>query len=558
MTEILHCLLVSTVSGSIMFAIGSLLNVVISRRSMSYWYYRVVLLSVLMLIVPVEAFVSLPRIVSVELPSSAAVAGSGSTVIAGGAGERGVSALEAVFAVWLSVAAVLMIKNIVMYWRASVMIKRMTAPCTDRRTLYICDNMRAELRLRRKVRVLRSAEVSSPLLFGVVRPKIIIPSREFSDESLKMIFAHELSHLRHHDLGAKLLVIAAGCLHWFNPAVYFMKKALSSACELCCDETVLKTLKLSDNKDYGRLIISVIEDSRGIGAYAASMATAGKSLKRRLFKIAVFKGVTKTLRTAGVLLTAALSVCSMTVFGFSQASQVLPEEIAKVFDSPAYSVTTTFSAPWEESATPESPQPVKNIEANSENTEISAEAGADADAQMTAEEPGLETTSVYDEPVMEETPPVAAETEAVPQSGDAHTEPEPAGSAPVTAEPLLNADGGTYADTSPEETAAPIEYIVIPASSNYIVGWTDETSEILRTSVIRVTEDTEMTLINVNAAASLTVYQCGSGGENAVAVYKDNGAVRSTYNISVKGGEFYYVTLSRQDGSLSNEKLIID
>lgn len=159
---------------------------------------------------------------------------------------------------------------------------------------------------------------------------------------------------------------------------------------------------------------------------------------------------------------------------------------------------------------------------------------------------------------MEETPPVAAETEAVPQSGDAHTEPEPAGSAPVTAEPLLNADGGTYADTSPEETAAPIEYIVIPASSNYIVGWTDETSEILRTSVIRVTEDTEMTLINVNAAASLTVYQCGSGGENAVAVYKDNGAVRSTYNISVKGGEFYYVTLSRQDGSLSNEKLIID
>ena len=97
----------------------------------------------------------------------------------------------------------------------------------------------------------------SPLLFGIFKPMIIIPKNSFTYDELVMIMSHELMHYKHRDLLIKLVASVGVCVHWFNPVSYFLSKSLNSACELCCDESVLDMLDLDDKKEYGLSLIHI-------------------------------------------------------------------------------------------------------------------------------------------------------------------------------------------------------------------------------------------------------------------------------------------------------------
>lgn len=46
---------------------------------------------------------------------------------------------------------------------------------------------------------------------------------DWDDEaSLQFVLEHEFVHIRRLDTAAKLLLITAVCVHWFNPAVWAM------------------------------------------------------------------------------------------------------------------------------------------------------------------------------------------------------------------------------------------------------------------------------------------------------------------------------------------------
>ena len=76
MTDLLHNLLICTVNGSIMFLLGAALNLVVGKRSMSRWYYMVIVMSLVMMVLPLEKIIALPKLFKVSLPESIA-AGTG-------------------------------------------------------------------------------------------------------------------------------------------------------------------------------------------------------------------------------------------------------------------------------------------------------------------------------------------------------------------------------------------------------------------------------------------------------------------------------------------------
>ena len=68
MTELLHKLLICTVSGSIMFGLGTLFNLKFRKSSMSRWYYGIIILSLIMLLVPLEFGGLTPKLINVTVP----------------------------------------------------------------------------------------------------------------------------------------------------------------------------------------------------------------------------------------------------------------------------------------------------------------------------------------------------------------------------------------------------------------------------------------------------------------------------------------------------------
>ena len=125
----------------------------------------------------------------------------------------------------------------------------------------------AARRLRRRVELRELTGLPSPLTYGIVRPVILVPRGfDWSDRATAAyVLYHETTHIRRFDAALKLLVAAALCLHWFNPAVWVMYFLFDRDLELACDEAVLRYYGAGRRRDYAETIIGM-EERRALPA----------------------------------------------------------------------------------------------------------------------------------------------------------------------------------------------------------------------------------------------------------------------------------------------------
>lgn len=98
----------------------------------------------------------------------------------------------------------------------------------------------------------------SPFSCGFLNPVIFVPSHMLSLETkqLECILAHEMCHIRRHDLPAKWLILAAVCVHWWNPMAWLMLRYANRDLELACDEAASSG---SDRAAYALCLIAAEE-----------------------------------------------------------------------------------------------------------------------------------------------------------------------------------------------------------------------------------------------------------------------------------------------------------
>ncbi len=147
----------------------------------------------------------------------------------------------------------------------------------------------------------RNPVVPAPVLIGMFRPMIILPDKRYEDKQLQNILLHELTHLRRHDIAIKGMSAFLGALHWYNPMIYFVRREISRACELACDEAVIKNFDTEGKRSYGDTLIAVAADRTVKITLSATMCEDKKILKERLdaiMKHRFFSGKTIVLASA--------------------------------------------------------------------------------------------------------------------------------------------------------------------------------------------------------------------------------------------------------------------
>ena len=329
MADFLYNMLLMSMSGTIMFLLATLLYKQ-TKSKYARWYYALIITSVALFILPLHGVLQIPKAFIVEVPESMAVySDSGIAVIP----QNGIDVSYIIFTVWALGAIALIGFNVYSYIRTRSTLMGISRVTLDTRALCACREAERMLGIKKNIRVRKSDMLRSPLLFGVLTPTVILPDVHFSDSELKMVFAHELTHYKHRDILVKLISIFASSLHWFNPCVYFMKNAINNGCELCCDETVLSVLDLADKKQYGRLLLSIIEGSKGGFAYTTAMSSK-QSIKQRLTKIVEFRRMSLPVKMVSVMLALSMTVCSVTAFGFDVVKENLPESVSRAIDQP--------------------------------------------------------------------------------------------------------------------------------------------------------------------------------------------------------------------------------
>lgn len=170
--------------------------------------------------------------------------------------------------------------------------------------------------LRRTIAIRQSGRISSPLTFGVLRPVILVPKKtDWTDETaLRYVLEHEFVHIQRFDVLSKLLLIAAVCVHWFNPLVWVMYVLANRDLELSCDETVLRRFGGDVRAAYARVLIRM-EAARG--GFAPLCNHFGKTaIEERI--TAIMK--TKRITIVSLGLAALLVAGTVTVFATSAKS----------------------------------------------------------------------------------------------------------------------------------------------------------------------------------------------------------------------------------------------
>ncbi len=152
----------------------------------------------------------------------------------------------------------------------------------------ILNKTKEKLNIHRNILLLENNNVSSPMLVGIIKPKIILPKKSISIDDLELILTHELIHFKRKDLITKLVLLFINTLNFFNPLIYFLIKDIDKYCEYSCDEKLIKIHNENKEKDYCLAILNSLNPNKNTNIYFSTTFACNKNnLKRRLENIMI-------------------------------------------------------------------------------------------------------------------------------------------------------------------------------------------------------------------------------------------------------------------------------
>lgn len=139
----------------------------------------------------------------------------------------------------------------------------------------------------------------SPFVFGVIRPKIVIPEGGTDDGALM----HELVHIKHRDVFRLTLINIAKAVHFFNPLMYIFAKETKRYMELACDEEVSSLLSGAERARYSA---EIVRSAAGFAHGGVCLSENAENIKERIDSVMNGKIYKRSVRIVGAIAAAAL------------------------------------------------------------------------------------------------------------------------------------------------------------------------------------------------------------------------------------------------------------
>lgn len=151
----------------------------------------------------------------------------------------------------------------------------------------------SEIGITKNIPIYSTAFLKSPIMTGVLKPRIYLPIHLISDyhePDMRYMLLHELQHYKHKDTLASFWMNLAGIIYWFNPFVWYALKEMRNDREVACDTSVLKLLEEDAYTDYGNTLINYAEKvSLTPFPFASGLSGNMKQMKRRIINIASYE-----------------------------------------------------------------------------------------------------------------------------------------------------------------------------------------------------------------------------------------------------------------------------
>lgn len=190
--------------------------------------------------------------------------------------------------IWLAGVGVMLLMFFVSWLRLRLLL-RASLRITD--NVYVCDY------------------IDSPFVFGVVSPRIYLPSA-LPESRMPYVLAHEQAHIRRKDHWWKPLGYLLLSAHWFNPLLWIGYILLCRDIEQACDDKVIKTMSAEDKRGYSEALLGCSQHHRMVAACPVAFGEVG--VKTRIRGILNYKKPSFWVLTTSVIAVIVAVVCFLT------------------------------------------------------------------------------------------------------------------------------------------------------------------------------------------------------------------------------------------------------
>jgi len=168
------------------------------------------------------------------------------------------------------------------------------------------------------------------MMFGLINPRIVLPTSKIAEDELRFVIKHELVHYKRKDLYYKFLVFIARAVHWFNPFVYLTARAVNEQCELSCDAEIVRDTNADTRLKYSEAIIGVVNYKSKFKTILSTNFYGGKKgMKKRISSIMD----TGNKRMGIVIISIMLIATICTGFAFAKNQNDISDDISEFTDS---------------------------------------------------------------------------------------------------------------------------------------------------------------------------------------------------------------------------------
>lgn len=195
------------------------------------------------------------------------------------------SAVSVLFFLWLAGVTVYGVYRILGSYVVQRELKRWSMPVRDKSLEMDYQRLCKEMKVKHPPKLRMNAKLTTPLLSGVLRPYIYLPSDQFTKKELELLLRHEVSHYQHRDLWYKLILQLVCMVYWFNPALHLMKRKAEQDLEFLCDERVTKNGVHEERMQYNYLLAQTAVRSRSFYGLSTGFNGNLANLKKRMVNI---------------------------------------------------------------------------------------------------------------------------------------------------------------------------------------------------------------------------------------------------------------------------------
>lgn len=226
------------------------------------------------------------------------------------------------------------IKNLLCHMRFLYLINREADLCDEKvkNTIKKIEELHGKSS---NFKVIMTSKVSVPMYFGLLRPIIILPKIELSDQELYYILRHEATHYYNNDLWIKLFVEFISIIYWWNPFVFILKHEVDKILEIRVDMAVTETFNESEKINYLECLIRISKEAASpeISGFSLSFDSRTVSVLSQRFHIVLAEEEFKKSKVKNMILfVSMIFVLILSLFVVFEPYSINPKDQEKTLE----------------------------------------------------------------------------------------------------------------------------------------------------------------------------------------------------------------------------------